>query len=154
MLQKNGEWKFLADLGVSNTPPQTDSFVLKKDNPIVEFEPGSPRSLLKTEKKFIKSCQRSIKDTYQKYMSTECFLNRNGRAPAWFQDAYYDVWNSIPQKIQYTINGSGIASTGDLGYVYGTTLINGKTENYLRIWRKGIGRKENEWRIALEVLKY
>jgi ketosteroid isomerase-like protein len=48
------------------------------------------------------------------------------------------------------INGSGIASSGDIGYVYGTTIIDGKTDNYLRIWR----REKTGWKIAVEVLRY
>jgi ketosteroid isomerase-like protein len=57
---------------------------------------------------------------------------------------------SLRQSIQYTILGSGIASSGDLGYVYGATVINGKTDNYLRIWRMENG----DWRIVVEVLRY
>jgi hypothetical protein len=39
----------------------------------------------------------------------------------------------------------GIASSGDLAYIYGTTSKEGKDENYLRVWhttRKG-------WKIIL-----
>ena len=56
----------------------------------------------------------------------------------------------MPQKIEYTIDGSAISAAGDLGYVYGTTTINNKPENYLRIWQ----REGKEWRLALEVLRY
>jgi hypothetical protein len=37
-----------------------------------------------------------------------------------------------------------------MGYTYGPTLINGKKENYLHIWR----REEGGWKIAVEVLRY
>ena len=37
-----------------------------------------------------------------------------------------------------------------MGYTYGTAIINGKTENYFRIWRN----EKAGWRIALEVLRY
>jgi len=149
-INEKGEWKFLIDLGVSNTPEETDSFIIKEIKPIVEFEPGTGKSLIKMEKRFIKASHRSTKDAYQKYKSSVCYLNRNKRMPAWFEDAFYGVYDSMPKKNQYTINGSGIASTGDLGYVYGSTIINGKTDNYLRIWRK----EQGGWKIALEVLRY
>lgn len=48
-----------------------------------------------------------------------------------------------------TIIGSGIASSGDLAYVYGNTIIDNKPENYLHIWRK----EKHGWKIALEVLR-
>jgi ketosteroid isomerase-like protein len=58
--------------------------------------------------------------------------------------------DKTPSNIQFTVTGAGIASTGDLAYVYGNTLINDKPENYLRIWRK----EKQGWKIALEVLRY
>ena len=58
--------------------------------------------------------------------------------------------NAMPQKIEYTIDGSGISAAGDLGYVYGTTTINNKSENYLRVWQ----REGKVWGLALEVLRY
>ena len=59
-------------------------------------------------------------------------------------------WDSFPVKVDYTILGSGIADSKDLGYVYGKLVVNGKTDNYLRIWR----RESNAWKIVLEVLRY
>jgi len=56
----------------------------------------------------------------------------------------------MPTQIKYEFIDSGISSSGDLGYVYGTTMINGKQDGYLRIWRK----ETEGWKIALEVLRY
>ena len=56
----------------------------------------------------------------------------------------------MPQKIEYAVEGSGISASGDLGYVYGTAVSNGKKDNYLRIWR----REGKEWKLALETLRY
>jgi len=57
---------------------------------------------------------------------------------------------NTPTNIQFAITGTGIASSGDMAYVYGNTLINNKSENYLHIWRK----EKDGWKIALEVLRY
>ena len=55
-----------------------------------------------------------------------------------------------PQNMSFMINDSGIASSGDLGFVYGTITLNNKKENYLHIWRK----EKEGWKIAVEVLRY
>jgi len=143
-INKNGEWKFLVDLGVNHTQanPDTSLTIFKKNSKVKE---GDLKSLLKTEEKFIAS-GNDPGYVYKKYLSPIAVLNRNDLPPQYAQ------WNpdSFPQNIQYTINGSGIALSGDLGYVYGTTIINGKTDNYLRIWRK----EKEGWKTALEVLRY
>jgi len=36
-----------------------------------------------------------------------------------------------------------------MAYIYGRTILNGKTENYQRIWR----HEKDGWKIALEVLR-
>jgi ketosteroid isomerase-like protein len=143
-VNKNGEWKFLVDLGVSNSPANTDSLLVVLRN-MDHTQKYSLSSLLKTEKKFIELSKDPAK-AYKKYLSTDAILNRNGELPQ------YTAWksNSFPQNIEYKILGSGIASSGDLGYVYGTTVINNKTNNYLRIWRQ----ENREWRIVDEVLRY
>ena len=89
-----------------------------------------------------------MKDAYLKYLSPQTLLNRPGSEPAQLQDQLLRIINSPTSKIYFTISGSGLAASGDLGYVYGSTLINGKTDNYLRIWRK----EKDDWKIALEVL--
>jgi hypothetical protein len=60
------------------------------------------------------------------------------------------IQDAIKENIQYSISGSGISSSGDLGYVYGNTIIDSKTDNYLRIWRAD----KTGWKIAVEVLRY
>lgn len=147
-INNKGEWKFLIDLGVSNTPQETDTFLVKKQKELKQIK--NKESLLEAENEFIKEAQHSVKNTYEKYKAPDARLERNSQTPAWFQDAYYHIYNMTPQQIDYTINGSGVSAINDLGYVYGSTNINGKADNYLRVWRI----EDNKWKIALEVLRY
>ena len=148
---EKGEWRFLIDLGSNNTPAAGIAEVLKIERTNQEYKSGNRKSLVKAEKKFIKLSGKSSRDAYKNNISfLFCLLNRNSTALGWFQDAYYKIFDSMPAKIQYSILGSGIALSGDLGYVYGITEINGKTDNYLRIWR----REREGWKIAVEVLRY
>jgi ketosteroid isomerase-like protein len=148
-LDKNGEWKFLVDLGIGNTPInpfiKTKKIVAKKTNGNAVTD-----SVLKAEENFIAAYHENLPKAYRKYLSNKTILNRNGRLPAISIDDQLKVIKNTPLDIQFSITGSGIASSGDLAYVYGNTTINNKNENYLHIWRKG----KDGWKIAVEVLRY
>jgi ketosteroid isomerase-like protein len=143
-INKNGEWKFLVDLGVNNTPVETDT-TLDRLN-YLKLKRGSESSMLIAERELISQSKDSAMTGYFKKMWGMSVLNRNESLP---QVARWKP-ETFKSDIQYTINGSGIASSGDMGYVYGTTVINGKTDNYLRIWQK----EKTGWKIAVEVLRY
>jgi ketosteroid isomerase-like protein len=143
-ITKTGEWKFLIDLGVSKSPAIKDSvpIVLRTTT---HAKKKSLSSLQESEKNFI-ALSNDPSKAYNRYLSSEAILNRNGELP------HDGAWspNLVPEHIEYKVLGSGIASSGDLGYVYGTTVINNKTDNYLRIWKQ----EQGEWHIVVEVLRY
>lgn len=151
---KNGEWKALLDLGNTHTPPFDDA-AYGFNEEAIRFVPGTRNNLLNKEQQFIQFTQYADaaerKRQYENVLSKHAFfLNRNGRLPAVEPAEAANVLQTMPQKIDYVIDGSGISSGGDLGYVYGSTIINNSPENYLRIWR----REGKEWRLLLEVLRY
>ena len=152
-INKNGEWKFLVDLGVNNTPVNTTEYVRIIDAPKQEENTKaiphiSP--LMAAEKSFNKLFEHKKQKAYKTWLSGESILNRNGSLPAITSSERQSIIDSTPAAIKYTMNGWGISPVPDMGYTYGTTLINDKTENYLRIWR----REKNGWKIAMEVLRY
>lgn len=154
---KTGEWKFLVDLGVNDTPEDNDSCWRIERTFTDTICKGSLRSLLKAEKSFIRHTSKSVrgwprKEWYMRSFSGTGYsiLSRNHRLYAMDTDPYLDVMNEMPEKIKYHIIGSGIASSGNLGYVFGITKINGKTDNYLRIWHNEVWG----WKLILEVLRY
>jgi ketosteroid isomerase-like protein len=154
---KNGQWKVLVDLGVAGTPPNPDTLI----TPITKEKKGggSLKSLLNAEQKFIDANKDSARGGYLKTINGKLFLDAPSPMIIWSRNRILPQiagWGNsnekdiFPENVQYSILGSGISTAGDLGYVYGTTIINGKTDNYLRIWRK----ENNGWRIALEVLRF
>ena len=152
-LDKNGEWKFLVDLGVSNTPANAIEDVRIVDAPKQEESKKtiphiSP--LVSAENSFNKLFEHKKPKAYKTWLSGESILNRNGSWPAVTSAGRRSIIDSTPAGIKYTMNGWGVSPIPDMGYTYGTTISNGKTENYLRIWRK----EESGWRIAVEVLRY
>lgn len=148
-MNKNGEWKFLADLGIGNTPENTvtatKKIIAKKLSGDAASDP-----VLKAEGNFIALYHENKSKAYQKVLSNKTILLRNGRLPATSIDDQSTVVKNTPSNIKFEITGSGIAPGGDFAYVYGNTVINNKEDNYLHIWRK----EKGGWKIALEVLRY
>ena len=152
-ITKNGEWKFLVDLGVSNTPENSISKTTKIDI----YKPATATAaiphispLISAENNFQELVARDKAKAYKEFLSAGSILNRNGYLPSVGMQTQKMIIDSTSATIQYKIDGSGISESQDIGYVFGTTVINGKTDNYLRIWR----REKDGWKIALEVLRY
>jgi ketosteroid isomerase-like protein len=150
-INRKGEWKFLVDLGVSNTP-----LVLTTEIKKINVAKGSSSGVTKhdspviVENNFLMAVSKDKSKAYKKYLSSKSILNRNGYLPATNSAEQKKLLDLTTSSIQYKLDGAGMSSSMDLGYTYGTTTINGKTDNYLRIWRW----EKDEWKIALEVLRY
>ncbi len=149
-LDADGDWKFLVDLGVSNLPATDSSEVHILT--VEKFPTGSADSaaLLNTEEKFITAFQKNKADAYRDYLSRQSILNRNRSLPAAAAPEQTGLIEATPQELNFTMKGFRMARSGDLGCVYGTTLLGNTTENYLRIWR----REKQGWKIAVEVLRF
>ena len=150
-INRKGEWKFLVDLGVSNTQPGLKTEVKKIDlakrSSIGTKQHDSP---VIAENNFLTAVSKDKSKAYKKYLSSKSILNRNGYMPATNSADQRKLLDMTTSSIQYKLDGAGMSLNMDLGYTYGTTTINGKTDNYLRIWRW----EKDEWKIALEVLRY
>ena len=148
---KNGEWKNIVDLGVSKTPPVEFSKIEKVYTDPQKGKKGDLKSLLESERHFTAAFEVSPKVAYEYFLSSRSILSRNGQLPVRGNSAERsDIINKTPAAIKFNVLGSGISTRGDLGYVYGTITLNGKTTNYLRAWRK----EKDGWKIALDVLPY
>ena len=148
-ISNKGEWKFLVDLGVGNTPPNSATEVKKID--VAKHTSATQHdSPVVAENNFLAAVAKDKSKAYKKYLSSKSILNRNGYMPAINSLDQRKLIEMTASSIQYKLDGAGMSSSMDLGYTYGTTTINGKTDNYLRIWRW----EKDEWKIALEVLRY
>lgn len=152
-LNNNGEWKFLVDLRINNTPADTTIELRIIDTPKqAGNEKGIPHiaPLVAAENNFNKLFTKKKARAYKAWLSKESILNRNGFLPAVISTDRQAIIDLTPSSINYSMNGWGISPVPDMGYTYGTTIINGKPENYLRIWRN----EETGWKIAVEVIRY
>lgn len=149
-LTQKGEWKFLADLGVANTPRYLE---LGTNKIKAKKIPGPPvqEEFLNAEQRFIDIAAQNKQLAYNTFLSKQSIINRNGLFyPAVRRKSRRERIRNTPAHIRYEVGGSGIAPSGDLAFVYGDTQINQTKENYIRIWRK----EKEGWKIALEVLRY
>jgi hypothetical protein len=152
-INKNGEWKFLVDLGVSNTPANTSkeiNIISKVKYPAEQKFVPHVSSLILAEDNFNESLGQDKSKAYNNTISEQSVLNRNGFLPAVIAANQRVMIDSTPSFIKYEKNGWDSSPVLDMGYTYGTSIINGKMENYLRIWR----HEKDGWMIAVEVLRY
>jgi hypothetical protein len=150
---KDSVWKFLLDLGTSHTPVNASVGVTKINVLKRRGNEKSVTTLLKAEKNFIAAAKNNLQQAYRQYLSKQqSILNRNNYLPAFTSKEQENIIQLTSPQIGYTILGYGISSSGDLGYVYGTSLNpnNARKDNYVRVWRK----EKDGWKIAVEVLRY
>lgn len=145
-LNKNGEWKFLVDFGNNNVEVNTSGDVQKIKVP--KKNKGTESTLLHEQELFNQLATINPQAAYQKYLSAQSILNFNGLLPITKTFEQLSPFNAITTGVSFNIQGSGIANSGDIGYVYGTTLFKDKTNNYLHIWRQ----EKDGWKIAVAVV--
>jgi len=148
-LNKDGKWKFLLDLGVNNTP-KILALSLKKVSATKISGEADTNEILKAEQNFIDLFNKDRKKAYQKYLSAKSILKRNGHSSETRRISQDKIIEEDPADSIFRIIGSAIASSGDLGYVFGNVAVGVKQFGYQRIWRK----EKDGWKIALEVLRY
>lgn len=149
-LDKKGNWKFIVDLGINETPIADIKEVEEINVNLKTYSPIDLSSLLKAEKAFIRQFNKDKIKAYKQYLSKKTVLNRNRHLPAIQADELESSIRDTPAEVRFQVDHSGIATSGDLGFVYGTILNKDKKENYLRVWR----RENQGWKIAMDVVRY
>jgi hypothetical protein len=146
-LTKNG-WKFLIDFGITCSEQKKKIALKKKSGGNSKLLKEQEQVSTEAETKFIQAYTTQGVAAYNTFLSSQSRINYSGFLPATDAAERKALIDSLPRNITYTILGSGIAPGTDLGYVYGSALINDKQDGYLRIWRK----EKDGWKIAVEVL--
>ena len=141
--QADGSWKAAIDLGISHgKPAAADAPVAETMTPATN-EHSSASALTTAESEFI----ATTGNAYQQNSNAAVKIFRPGQAYLNARAADGDSAN-----ITYTPTGSGIAKSGELGYVYGQAIVKSgdKTLNgsYLRIWKL----HNKKWELNVEVV--
>jgi ketosteroid isomerase-like protein len=152
-IDRNGEWKFMIDLGVGKLPQSSVDEVKRINVAKLGAKSIRPRRVLSletAERDFIKLFSKNKKAAYEKYLSKECILNRNGHLSAITPAEQQLIIDSTSSSILFTMAGWVVSPEQDMGFTYGTSVLNNKKDSYQRIWR----REKDGWRIALDVTRY
>ncbi len=160
--QADGTWKAFLDLGTQNPEPQTpapdiqfprDYPTAKNSKSNVDAE-GERASLLKTENDFLKlMTTKSGVDSFLSFMADDVRFYRMNAFPVLGKEATRMAFSAKSEALTWQNASSGVSSSGDLGYTYGTYEMKSGAEtesgNYMRIWRK---QANGKWRIVLDLL--
>jgi ketosteroid isomerase-like protein len=162
--QPDNTWRVALDLGTSHRPESVSAVVTPASSAIdpkqmpVMAKSDFHAELLAAERAFISRFAQIGTDAYAPVLSSEARLYRPGLMPACSPSAISSIFKTQPAGARsiYELLDGEIASSGDLGYVYGwvttETTATGKTQikrsNYLRIWKRENGR---EWKLVLDL---
>lgn len=146
-LNEQGGWKFLVDMG-------TNYSLINNAKEVMEINAGSSLHgelafLLSAEAAFSEAAASAIHEAHKKFLSEHSIINRNGYLPATITKDQEKILKDFSQTVKLTALGHGLATSGDLGFVYGSMAASGKNTAYLHIWR----HEKNGWKLALEVLQ-
>lgn len=162
--QSDGTWKNMLDFGIAHDslavagPIHTSSVPLKQQAAKVPALEAT-LSLMNQEKAFLASIKANGMSAYADVASKEIRYSRQGEQPV---VTTADKAQFLKRKSLYSnhkLVDGGIASSGDLGYVYGTAdavaFVDDRQESkhavYLRVWKKEDGKN---WKIVLDVMTY
>jgi ketosteroid isomerase-like protein len=154
----NGLFQNILDIGIRH-PHDPGSHPLRTST----LHPGDgsdPRpgdeSILDIEREFLASLRDRGSKAHVQALSREARLYRTGKIPMTIPILTRPVVEREGSTIRYSPIQGGMASSGDLGYVYGTASWKNSNEgddevhaNYARIWKREDG---NRWKIVLEVV--
>ena len=119
-LNKNGEWKFLVDLGINNTQPNDgelriiDKAKQPEDMKIITHV----AQLVLAENHFNDQLEKSKSKAYNQFLSAESILTRHGFLPAASATERKVLIDSTLSTIKYKMNGWSVSPVPDMGYTY------------------------------------
>jgi hypothetical protein len=150
-INKQGEWKNLADLGSQCriAPPEiidVKEIILPKTG----VTPGTTDELLLLDKKFNNALQEKKVGDWMPFISSDSRLNFDGSLPATGMLQIADALQKIPSGSQIVTKTGELSSAKDLGYTYGTIQNAGRMTNYLRVWIY----RNKQWTAILQTIKW
>ncbi|GCC52169.1 nuclear transport factor 2 family protein [Chryseotalea sanaruensis] len=155
--QTDGTWKLLIDIGIEHGQPtlintwKSSSIGFGK----VPADLKNVKQLEKVEHNFTEALAFAKSPVYQKMLSREARLYRPGKEPVTDNEAILKHINTeLP--ITFTKAGQQLASSGDLGYIYGTAVVQltgnqTKAANYIHVWKH---EEDNGWKLVLDLVTY
>lgn len=149
-LNTNGEWKCMADMGVSygklTHAPVTaaERITLPAKGEQIRYD-----SLTAIENTLNSALQQGAAALFP-FVGERSWFNINNSLPAKGTSQVKEALKTMPAGLVFQYTGGGLAPAGDLAYVYGKVVNDKKASNYMRVWI----REKGSWVIALQVLNW
>lgn len=150
-INSNGEWKNIADLGTGypvelNQDNSIFTHTLENKNPkTTSFE-----QVREADSIFNLALAHHNTALLEKYLTVETRLQQNGQIPITGIDKVIQGLLTLPSGTTLQYMGGGIATKGDLAYIYGITSQEDRQENYLRAWVF----RQNKWKLILQTIRW
>lgn len=162
--QTDGKWKNVADIGIQHDAPLSKEELKTTKKPLKPQGKSTATheaiiSLMAKEKAFLEAFAKSGSEVYKVFGSDELRISREGRLPI-ITPADKAAFIKEPNHYaNVALSDGGIASSGDMGFMYGTADIpvlkddkwETKRATYLRIWKK---EELKDWKVVLDVMSY
>jgi ketosteroid isomerase-like protein len=159
---KDGTWKVVIDIGIPNPiasveKNKTTAFSEVQSKGVSKNFEALKNELSDVEKIFLEACKKNNHQAYNTYISKEIRIYRPNHLPYLSPDAVQTALADTSITFSFEFIDGDVASSGDLGYVYGNVkargIINGQSFvadlSYMRIWKR---ENTGEWKIVLDVI--
>ncbi|MCU1307232.1 MAG: hypothetical protein JWN45_1927 [Acidobacteriaceae bacterium] len=154
--QANGELKVVLDYGIEAPvgSPITHSASVKSGTQSKYHARGKTdvesdrQSLLEAERQFSSiSESNSISEAYGRFLDSEARMNRDGTQPYVGSAAIKSHVSLEKIQTKWLPMKADVASSGDLGYAYGTYEEGSNKGYYARVWKRD---NKGDWKIVMD----
>lgn len=154
---KDGQWKFLVDIGIHYPSSLYDQQELKQVSS-TRMTPSAAASAigqvmdtsaLAPEKHFIEQYHAEGIKAYKEITIYETWFNTDGHQPVTHVEDVEQSLTRIPASLEFKPIAAGMSSSRDMAYVFGTVTNKDKKDHYLRVWVHTAAG----WKLLLQTLR-
>jgi ketosteroid isomerase-like protein len=160
--QPNNVWQVILDAGSETPAPEMNNhrifFPAGADKPVINVVLINTAivsaELAERDRQILNTWKTNpVSSTYASFLAADVRIQKSEELPKIKKDSI-NLWLSkLNKSLRWTTIGSGVASSGDLGFTYGTFETNSPSEissgHYVRIWKK---QSDGKWLISLEMM--
>jgi ketosteroid isomerase-like protein len=154
--QADGSFKVVMDMGVPTPGPVTfpEGFTAAPRTDVYGGNASGEaaiKSLLDTDAALTNAARGGQVDAYRGHLAENARLHRPDVMPLVGQEAIIRWLTTQPAYASGESRFAQVASSGDLGYSYGTYVLRDRQAShgfYVRVWTRG---RDGVWRVALDV---
>jgi len=148
--QADGQWKnaFDVGLGIAEGLPANSELRFTYPKGEKSFSGGDKKSLTKSDEDLNGAWNKSSNPAgYFQKMASGGRMYRDSHYPSTNPDSIL-TWMRLPGNLSLKTMASDLASSGDLGYTYGSYASKEEKGLYFRIWKR---QSDGSWKIVIDL---